>query len=211
MKSRRGSTYQKIFELARPFLQIRCNLVHTRIARRYALKLIEREGGDEEVIIPAILLHDVGWMAIPASLHLQAFGPKATNPKLMKIHEREGAKIAKAILETMGYPKEKTEEICRIIRGHDSRKRPLSLNDRIVKDADKLWRYSARGVAIDANRFNLSQPAWLAYLEQAIGRWFLTDSAKEMARREIARRKKGLSGARPRALDRPCLKGGDPR
>lgn len=53
-------TYQKIFEKAKPFLRTRKNLIHTRIALHYALKLLQSEGGDEDVVTPAVLLHDIG-------------------------------------------------------------------------------------------------------------------------------------------------------
>ncbi|PIV20670.1 MAG: phosphohydrolase, partial [Deltaproteobacteria bacterium CG03_land_8_20_14_0_80_45_14] len=113
--------YQKIFEKAKPFLHTRKNLIHTRIALRYALKLLKFEKGDEEVAIPAIILHDVGWNVIPEHLHLTAFGPNPSNPKLARVHELEGAKIAKGILEKLHYPPEKTDEISRIVQGHDTR------------------------------------------------------------------------------------------
>ena len=99
--------HQKIFEKAKPFLHTRKNLIHTQIALRYALKLLKSEKGDEEVVIPAILLHDVGWNVIPEHLHLTAFGPNPSNPKLARVHEVEGAKIAKAILEKLHYPPDK--------------------------------------------------------------------------------------------------------
>jgi hypothetical protein len=67
--------YQRIFEHAKPCLRTRQNLIHTRIVLRYALKLLEEEKGNEEVVIPAVLLHDVGWDTIPEHLHLTAFGP----------------------------------------------------------------------------------------------------------------------------------------
>jgi len=177
--------YKQIFNQAKPFLETRKNLIHTRIALRYALKLLKLEKGDEEVVIPAVLLHDVGWKAVPENLHLTAFGPNPSNPEWLKIHEIEGAKIARTILERLRYPSKKIEEICRIIRGHDSRKRPISFNDRVVKDADKLWRYSQSGVAIDTDRFNILRTDYLSYLEQRIDQWFLTRTAKEMAKQEI--------------------------
>lgn len=184
--------HEKILEQAKPFLRTRKNLIHTRIALRYALTLLQSEGGDEHVVVPAILLHDVGWTVIPEPLHLDAFGPNPSNPKLMKIHEREGVKIAKSILDRLHYPRKQIEEICRIIRGHDSRKRPVSVNDRLVKDADKLWRYSQKGFAIDTRRFNLSRTEYLAYLEGKIDEWFLTPTAKTIARQEIAKRSRLL-------------------
>jgi len=184
-------TYQKIFEKAKPFLRTRKNLIHTHIALRYALKLLKLEKGDQEVVIPAIILHDVGWSVVPEHLHLTAFGPNPTNPKLGKVHEVEGAKIAKAILKKSNYPPEKIKEICQIIQGHDSRKRPLSWNDRIVKDSDKLWRYSRRGMEIDLSRFRIPRQEYLVFLETVIDDWFLTPMAAEIARREISLRKRG--------------------
>jgi len=183
--------HQKIFENAKPFLRTRKNLIHTQIALRYALKLLKSEKGNEGVVIPAIILHDVGWSVVPEHLHLTAFGPNPTNPKLGKVHEVEGAKIAKAILEKFNYPLEKTKEICRIIQGHDSRKRPLSWNDRIVKDSDKLWRYSRKGMEIDLGRFRIPRQEYLVFLEAVIDDWFLTPMATRIARREISLRKRG--------------------
>jgi len=182
--------HQKIFEKAKPFLRTRKNLIHTKIALRYALKLLKSEKGDEAVVIPAILLHDVGWKVIPEHLHLTAFGPNPSNPKLTRVHEVEGAKIAKAILEKLHYPYTNVKEICKIIQGHDSRKRPISCNDRIVKDADKLTRYSRKGMAIDLGRFRIPRQEYLIFLEAIIDYWFLTPTAKRIAKREILLRKK---------------------
>jgi HD superfamily phosphodiesterase len=182
--------HQKIFEKAKPFLRTRKNLIHTRIALQYALKLLEQEKGDEGVVIPAVLLHDVGWKAIPEKLHLTAFGPNPSNPKLARVHELEGAKIAKAILVKLHYPPEKVNEIFRIIQGHDSRKRPISASDGIVKDADKLTRYSKKGMAIDLGWFHIPRREYLVFLKAIIDHWFLTPTGKEIARKEILSRKK---------------------
>jgi len=181
--------HQKIFEKAKPFLRTRKNLIHTRIALRYALKLLEQEKGDAKVVIPAVLLHDVGWKAIPEKLHLTAFGPNPTNPKLARVHELEGAKIAKRILEELYYPSTNVKEICQIIQGHDSRKRPISSSDRIVKDADKLWRYSRRGVKVETERFNVPRSIYLSFLEKIINEWFLTPTARGLAKKEILSRR----------------------
>lgn len=182
--------HQKIFEKAKPFLRTRKNLIHTRIALQYALKLLKHEKGEEEIAIPAIILHDVGWKMIPEKLHLTAFGPNPSNPKLARVHEWEGAKIAQMILNDLRYPPQKVKEICRIIKGHDSRKGGLSPSDRIVKDADKLTRYSKKGMAIDLGWFHIPRQEYLAFLEAIIDHWFLTPTGKEIARKEILLRKK---------------------
>ena len=184
--------HQRIFKKAEPFLHTRKNLIHTKIALRYALKLLKSEKGDEGVVIPAIILHDVGWNAIPEHLHLTAFGPNPSNPKLAKVHEVEGAKIAKAILEKLNYPPANVKEICQIIQGHDSRKRPLSWNDRMVKDADKLTRYSRKGMTIDLGRFQVPTGIHINFLEGKGEEWFLLLTSQKLAREEINRRRKEM-------------------
>ena len=182
--------YQKILERARPFLRTRKNLLHTQIALRYAIKLLKTVKGDETVVIPAILLHDVGWKAVPEPLQLTAFGPNRSNLQVARLHEVEGAKMARKILEGLHYPPERVSEICRIIRGHDSRKKSLSRSDRIVKDADKLFRYSRKGMAIDVNRFGTRQRDYLGYLERHIEKWFFLSASRQMAREELGQRRR---------------------
>jgi len=178
-----------MFERAKPFLRTRKNLIHTKIALRYAVRLLKEVKGDEEVVIPAVLLHDVGWSAVPEHLQLNAFGPNRSNPQAARVHEVEGAKTAKKILEKLRYPSEKVNEICQIIRGHDSRKRPISRSDRIVKDADKLFRYSRRGVAIDLERFHAPRGDYLHYLENCVEKWFFLSVSRQLASQELARRR----------------------
>ncbi len=185
--------YQRIFERAKPFLRTRQNLTHTRIVLQYALRLLKEEKGNEEVVIPAVLLHDVGWNAIPEHLHLTAFGPNLSNPELAKAHEVEGMKIAKKILDTLHYPPEEAKEICQIIRGHDTRNRSISRNDRIVKDSDKLFRYSRKGLAIDMDRFRTSRNSRLNFLEKQVKEWFFLPASRQLAKKELAQRRKEKS------------------
>ena len=179
-----------MFERAKPFLRTRKNLIHTQIALRYAIKLLKEVKGDEEVVIPAILLHDVGWKAVPEDLQVTAFGPNRSNPQAARLHELEGARTARKILEGLHYPAEKVDEICRIIRGHDSRKRAISRSDRIVKDADRLFRYSRKGLAIDLSRFCTDRGDYLSYLERHIEKWFFLSVSRQLAGEELAQRKR---------------------
>lgn len=182
--------YERIWALAKPYLNTRKNDIHTEMATRCAYLLLEKEGGEEEIVIPAIILHDVGWKKVPEELHLKAFGPKATMPKVRRVHEVEGVKIAREILEQINYDQEKIKEILRIIEGHDSRKEPISLNDKLVKDADKLWRYSKEGFQINRKRYEHTFEQYMERLRSHLDKWFLTESGKETANQEIQNRSK---------------------
>ena len=180
--------FEKIWNLAKPYLNTRRNDIHTEISVDMAIRLMVKEGGDEEIVIPAIILHDVGWIKIPEDLQLKAFGPNAKDPELNRMHEVEGVRIAAEILQKVQYDQIKTEQILKIIDGHDSRSESLSLNDRIVKDADKLWRYTKSGVEIDVERFGETLEEGLARLRGNIDRWFFTATAREIASQEVRER-----------------------
>lgn len=178
-----------IYEKAKPFLQTRFNALHTRISYHFAATLLPTTGGDPRVVFPAILLHDIGWHMIPEARQAGAFGPKVKHPERQRLHETEGARMAGEILGGMKYPAPQIREIQDIISGHDTRPDALNPSDAVVKDADKLWRYSYEGFAIDTRRFNTSPHEHLIWLIESIPRWFLTEAAKTLAHQATLQRK----------------------
>lgn len=183
-----NSEHRAIYEKAEPFLQTRFNALHTRISYHLAAILVKKIGADPEVVFPAILLHDIGWSMIPESQRADAFGPNIKKPEIQRLHETEGARMAGEILIELEYPDTRIREIKKIITGHDTRPDSLNLNDAVVKDADKLWRYSSEGFAIDCERFGKTPRENLIWLIENLQKWFLTDDAKIMAHRAARQR-----------------------
>ena len=182
--------FKQILQLAKPYLNTRFNDVHTEMSVQLAYDLLRAEGGQEPIVIPAIILHDVGWKKVPAALHLKAFGPNATSPELNRTHEREGVRIAEHILTEVNYDMKKISEILKIIDGHDSRKESISLNDSLVKDADKLWRFTHTGFQIDHQRFEETVADGLDRLRKYLPGWFFTDTAHQIAKEELRQRER---------------------
>ena len=180
--------YDRIWQLALPFLQTRHNEAHTAIALALARRLLRLEGGQAKIVIPAVMLHDVGWHTVPEDLQMSAFGPKATAPELNRQHEEEGVRIAGDILRQVGYPAAAVLEILAIIDGHDSRLEAVSRNDMIVKDADRLWRYTRTGLRIDIERFGETYQEGLARLRTHVDWWLYTETARKLAVEKIRRR-----------------------
>lgn len=178
-----------IYKEAEPFLQTRLNTLHTRIAYYFALKLLWAVGGEPDVVIPAILLHDVGWSLIPEDQQRGAFGPEIKKPDLQRRHEEEGARLATAILKRLGFSDDYLREIQTIVSGHDSRREALNLNDSVVKDADKLWRYTQEGFSIDHKRFGKTPRENLAWLIASIPEWFFHEESKNLAWWEALKRR----------------------
>jgi hypothetical protein len=123
---------------------------------------------------------------VPEEKQLNAFGPKATDKAANRLHEVEGVKLAGEILAALNFDPAKTQEILTVIDGHDSRLEALSLNDKLVKDADKLWRFTTIGIDIDHRRFKVEPAAYIDYLSHKLEEWLFTPEAKEMARLALA-------------------------
>ena len=182
-----NSTERRILELAKPFLAVRNNDAHTRSAITFVLRLLETEAGDRDIVIPAIILHDVGYDSLDGNLLSRAWGP-LREMEITRIHEREGARIAAAILEEVGYEESKKTEILQIIDGHDTRPAALSNNDRIVRDADKLTRYAKDLRSWIPNICSTIEES-AARLERSVDSWFFLPVSKEIAMAELGQRR----------------------
>ena len=72
----------------------------------------------------------------------------------------------------------------------------MSREDELVKDADKLWRYTESAVRICHSWMELTPEAYMDWVGSEIDRWLFTDAARQ-AGAPRARRQPG--GARRRA------------
>jgi CRISPR/Cas system-associated endonuclease Cas3-HD len=176
-----------IWVAARPWLDVRSNDEHTLISYRIALALLQRHpDADASIVLPAVLLHDVGWKMFPEEKLAAAVGPDAKYPELQREHEIEGARIAREILERLAISEIDLPRVIEIIDGHDTRKHALTLEDALIKDADKLWRFTAHGVATISDWFGNPAKETLAMLERFVLPSILTDTGKSDAAAFIA-------------------------
>ncbi|QCB95962.1 HD domain-containing protein [Arthrobacter sp. PAMC25564] len=172
-----------LWELAAPFLKVRDNDAHTLYAFGLARALLDAHPeADAAVVLPAIMLHDIGWSQVPPAEVLQAIAPGGGRPDLVLLHEKEGARLAAGILEQAGYDAAKVPAILAIIDGHDSRREALSIEDSIVKDADKTWRLSPHGIDTVMDWFGLDRGQALRLCSQRVHGHLFTPEARAMAR-----------------------------
>ena len=175
--------HDAIWQRATPYLKVRSNDAHTIYAYGIAQALVDlHPEADPEVVLPAILLHDTGWSGVPPHDILSAIAPGSSRPDLVLLHEKEGARIAGEILAGVSHDVARTAEILTIIDGHDSRLEALSLNDALVKDADKLWRLTPHGVDTVMEWFGLNREQAHLLIASRLHDHLFTDAARMMAR-----------------------------
>ena len=195
MNATQNILVRNLFQQAKPYLKMRNDFIHTRVSHGYALLLLEKEGGDRRIVEPAIILHDIGWSALKPEDIAHAYGLKATGAKarkLNRIHEVQGAVIAKKILSKQGYDTTSILQIVQIIKRHDSGNNPDTTEEKLVKDADKLWRFSKIGYHYELQRQATTHAERSAFLSRKIDSWFFTQTAKAMAVKELQTRDKGF-------------------
>jgi hypothetical protein len=189
-----------LYRRAQPFLETRMNDLHVRLSCQYLLALLEDEGGDARLAVPALILHDVGWSQVPEERQRRAFGPNSSDAEADRLHEAEGARLARELLGTLGWPEPVVAEICRIIRTHDSAPVASTLDEALVKDADKLFRVSQIGFPLQIESMfdgTISAQELHDFIAVRAPRWFLTASGLAFVRRELAARREehGLAPA----------------
>lgn len=173
---------QRMWEQAAPYLAVRSNDHHSLHAFGLASALLQYyPDADPEVVLPAILLHDTGWSCVPAAEVLEAIAPGDGRQDLVLRHEKAGARIAREILEDLEHPASLIDEITAIIDGHDSRPTALSINDAIVKDADKIWRVTPGGLDIIMDWFGLNRQEALRLTAARVHGHLFTDYGAAMA------------------------------
>ena len=177
----------RIFQLAKPFLSVMNNDAHTQDAVDLAFRLLGAEDGERDLVIPAVILHDVGWSKVPEDLHLLTRKP-GSDKGLTRMHEVEGVKIARSILDKMADHHLPVDEILEIINGHDTREKAVTIHDGIVKDADKLSRYSMTFWDI-VQRSGIDPAELCDRLESRAREWFFLPLSKEIAEEKLRQRR----------------------
>jgi len=171
-----------IWELAAPRLAVRNNDAHTLYAFGLARAfLAAHPEADAAVVLPAIMLHDIGWSQVPPADVLAAIAPTGGRPDLVLLHEKEGARLAAGILAEVQYDAAKVAAILDIIDGHDSRREALSIEDAIVKDADKVWRLTPHGIDTVMDWFGLDRGQALRLCSQRVHGHLFTAEARSAA------------------------------
>lgn len=167
---------------ARPFLDVRNNDEHTLVAYGVARMLLsELPEALESVVLPAILLHDVGWKMVPQELLLEAIGQNPSRPDLVRDHEVHGAAIARDILEACRPEGVDIGAVLAIIDGHDTTRGARSLEDAVVKDADKGWRTTPHGMRTIRGWYGWSLADYLDMVAKVSNPRLLTAPGRAMA------------------------------
>ncbi len=102
---------------------------HALEVLKHAERIMEgMTGFDHEIVVASALLHDVG---IKPSEEALGYNNGRTQ-------EEYGPPVARQLLESIGFPPEKTDRVCEIIGNHHSPSRYDYVELKILKEADRI-------------------------------------------------------------------------
>ena len=167
----------------------RSNDIHLPISFAFAERLCQAHPeADALVVRVAILLHDTGWARVDQDRIIsEGFAGDWRRADVRYEHERHGCDIAREVLPPLGYDDAFISRVTDIIDGHDTRQESYSIEDSLVRDADRLWRFTPTGVALASSWFAITPAAYCARLHVEIVPELITEAAILMASAELSR------------------------
>jgi hypothetical protein len=166
-----------------PETRVRGNAVHLPISLAYAERLVRAHPQSHALLVRvSILLHDTGWARVDQSRILsEGFGGEWRKAAIRYEHEKQGCVIAREVLPPLGYDDAFVDAVCDIVDGHDTRPDARSLEDALVRDADRLWRFDHAGIALASGWFAMDPATYCDRLASEIIPELLTEAAVAMA------------------------------
>jgi len=178
-----------IWQAVEPESRARRNDIHLPMSLAFAERLCDAHPDADRLLVRvATLLHDTGWARVDETRIIpEGFGPDWRSSGIRFEHERQGCLVASEVLPPLGYDQAFLDAVCAIIDGHDTRPVAYSIEDALMRDADRLWRFTHTGVAICSPWFSMTPAQYTDRLEAKVLPELLTEAGARMARAELDR------------------------
>ena len=179
--------YEQILKTAEKYMRVRKNDVHIPLSFGYAMRLADYyKEANRDIVAAAIILHDIGWYSIDEEdIFSKGFGPNMMESDVRFLHESEGVRLSREVLMSLNYSEDFIQKVGEIIDGHDTRKVAKSLEDEIVRDADKLWRFSVTGISVACDWFKMTPHQYIERLKGGSIHQLHLDKSLEMAKQDL--------------------------
>lgn len=179
---------KKLWNLAIGYLKKGSNkdfVLHTKGVVKAMNLILKKEKGNPDILIPAAILHDVGWADVPKKYQ------RSTDKKKkligMKLHIKYAPRIIRLILKSLHYKTSEINEIINIVIAHKFCK-PRRLDKQLLIDADHLSDAFKIQFYSDAKAYKTT-PEKL-YNFRIKDNHFYTKTAKNIFEKEINKRSK---------------------
>ncbi len=156
--------------------------LHTQGVIKAVKLILKKEKGDASLLIPAAILHDIGWSKVPKKF--QKSDNEKEKIKALKLHLKYGKVLARNVLLKLKYNIDEIRKILKIIDDHKF-KNPKGINERIMIDADNLSDAFKKQFMSDMKNYNSGREELYNYRKN---NKFYTKIAEKIFKQELDKR-----------------------
>lgn len=178
--------YEEIWDLAQPYLRagvMKDFVLHTEGVVKAMELILQEEDGDEDILIPAAILHDVGWSKVPEDL--QKSKDDEDKKRALELHLEYAPPIIKEILAKFDYGPDKIQRIIEIVKAHKFQD-PDELEKQLLIDADAVADAFKEQFESDVESYDTTPEKLYEFRKE---NEFYTATARKIFNRELEERK----------------------
>ena len=115
--------YDAVWRASEPYMRARKNDIHIPLVVCLCAQAARAHPeADADIVLLAILLHDIGWWSIDMhDIIEKGFGPNMMQSDVRFLHEQEGVRLSREVLQRRAGREPVIEAVGEIIDGHDTR------------------------------------------------------------------------------------------
>jgi len=182
--------HQEIWNCVKPLMKKvkkKDYVLHVKMVIRAMEEIIAGEGGNVDILIPAAILHDVGWSEVTEKLQL-------TDDKKLKHeagvqHIRRAPLIIRRILGKLNYDQNTIERVIEIVVAHKFTD-PEEKEKRLLIDADTLSDTYKESFYSDVESYNSTSEKTYKFRSKNI---FYTKTAKKIFQKQLKARREEIN------------------
>lgn len=164
---------------------------HTLRVVEYGKTLLNEEKGDPEIVLTALILHDIGWSQVSFDDFVKAPPEKKKETSSLKDHMLHSAALAREILEPTHFPEDRKERVISIITHHDQPETIFAMPEpepTLVMEADRLDRFGPESLRRYRKMFGEQYlMEGRSFLKEGAKIWFRTPTARRLVQEMLAK------------------------
>jgi hypothetical protein len=164
-------------------------VLHTKYVVMAMEALLNKEQGNPDILIPAAILHDVGWSEVPQELQL-AMDERRSGQALVE-HIEKAPMLIRKVLQELNYSEEDITDIVRIVKAHKFVE-PTRLDEKLLIDADTLSDTYKEVFYSNVKSYNTTPEVHLDFRSKNT---FYTKTAREIFEKQFKERKREISNS----------------
>jgi L-rhamnose mutarotase len=170
-------------------------VLHSKMVVRAMQDILRCENEDPGIMIPAAMLHDIGWSKVSDQIVNLKTDSEKKEAEIS--HIELAADLISEILGCLEYKQSEIEEITRVVQSHKSKAPGCDKRIKLIIDSDNLSDTYRESFYSDVKSYNTTPQKNFDFRSK---NKFFTSTAKEISKRNMAERLREINNGKAQRL-----------